>query len=65
MILSCFRSAYIERIPEIIYVVTLDGNFVWETTDYLSGVAACIAWRKNNPREDKKRVKLHMKHQMI
>lgn len=64
MTISCFKQVYIETIQTIIYVVTIDGKAIWETSDYLSGVAACVAWRRNNPREDKKRVKLHIKSQM-
>lgn len=55
---SVFRAAYIERIPQVVYVVLLDGVEIWRTSDYLSGVGACVAWRHNNPREDMRRVRL-------
>ena len=61
MILSCFKSYYAEHIPMVTYAVVLDGRQIFETKDYWVGVACCLAWRKNNPREDSKRVSLKIK----
>ena len=49
---------YINPLPEVGYSVELDGNSILLTKNYLHGLAACIAWRKNNPREDKKRISM-------
>ena len=48
----------VERIVDVGYSVELDGKLVLMTKDYLVGLAACIAWRKNNPRENKKRISM-------
>lgn len=42
--------------PVIRYAIMLDGVSVWETTDYLAAVAACMAYRKNHPRTNPRRV---------
>lgn len=47
-----------ERIPEVKYDVLLDGVLVRRVESYLYGLAMCIAWRKNNPQEDPKRIKI-------
>lgn len=49
-----------ERIPEVKYDVLLDGQLVRRVENYLCGLAMCITWRKNNPREDPKRIKLQI-----
>lgn len=58
MFVSQYRRVYVERVPVIKWRVLLDGNLLMEVEDYLVGVAACMAWRRNNPREDKHRIRL-------
>lgn len=48
------------RLPEVKYDVLLDGVLIRRVDDYLCGLAMCIAWRQNNPREDIKRIKLQI-----
>lgn len=58
MFVSTYRRVYIERVPDIRWHVMLDERLLMEVEDYLVGVAACIEWRRNNPREDKHRIRL-------
>lgn len=58
MFVSTYRKIYVERAPVIKWRVLLDGELLMEVEDYLVGVAACLAWRRNNPREDKHRIRL-------
>lgn len=58
MFVSTYRKTYVERVPVIRWRVLLDGELLLEVEDYLTGVAACLAWRRNNPREDKNRIRL-------
>lgn len=56
--ISNYKQVYVEKIHYIDNLVVLDGEVIFRTKDYLLGVAMCVAWRKNNPREDKRRIKL-------
>lgn len=58
MFVSAYQRVYFERIPIVRWRVLLDGKVLMEVDDYLVGVAACLAWRRNNPREDKHRIHL-------
>lgn len=60
--ISNFKQVYVEKIYYIDNLVVLDGEVIFRTKDYLLGVAMCLAWRKNNPLEDKRRIKLTFEH---
>lgn len=42
------------------YRLSLDGVKILDSSDYIVCMAAITAWRKNNPRENKKRIEIHV-----
>lgn len=44
--------------PTIVYSVRLDGVEIWSTTDFAFGVDYCLAWRRNHPRTNPRRIRL-------
>lgn len=46
--------------PSVIYRVTLDNVKVFDSSDYIVCMAAVTAWRKKNPRENRKRMAIHI-----
>lgn len=55
-----YGNIQIKAIEKVQYIVLLDGEKIATVGDYLTGSAMCLAWRKNNPREPKKRIALRI-----
>lgn len=53
-------SEKFRRVPLVTYRVTLDDVKLFDSQDYVLCMGAVTAWRKNNPREDKKRMAIRI-----